>query len=72
MNSGSQKYKKSDRFDKMRKLLQSNQAYESECAHKAKLLDKVTEVLAREDLCAESKLEKLTEIVSCKGKPCGQ
>ena len=54
MNSGGQKYKKSDRFDKMRKLLQSNQAYESECAHKAKLLDKVTEVLACEDLCAES------------------
>jgi hypothetical protein len=56
----------------MRKLLQKNQVYESKCAHKAKMLDKVIEVLAREDLCAESKLEKLGKIVDLTGGICEQ
>lgn len=72
MNSSDQKYKKSDRLDTMRKLLQKNQVYESKCAHKAKVLDKMIKVLAREDLCAKSKLEKLDEIVSFIGETCEQ
>jgi hypothetical protein len=72
VNSSGQKYKKSDRLDTMRKLLQKNQVYESKCAHKAKMLDKVIEVLAREDLCAESKLEKLGKIVDLTGGICEQ
>jgi hypothetical protein len=36
------------------------------------MLDKVIEVLAREDLCAESKLEKLGKIVDLTGGICEQ
>ena len=42
----SERYSKSDRFDKLHELLKNNEAYESSCARKARLFDEIMDALS--------------------------